>query len=370
MKILIISIFPAPYRVEVFNELGKYVDLTVLFEKCSDHNRPGEWFSDQFHQFKGYLYSNKKNKRSIKQIKKQLNKKQFDMVFLYDYSTLKSVYYLLVCRFRKIPYIINCDGAFISKSRIKKRIKTCYIKNAAGCLASGKIAAEYFKYYGADDNKIYYHPFTALHAKEIADTVIPLQEKQNLRKSLGLDEKKTVITVTRFITRKRVDVLIKAWSKIQQEYQLIIVGSGDLEQEYKNLVKELELHNVNFTGYLNKKEVMQYMRASDLFVLPTDYDPWGLVVNEALSCGLPVVTTEGCIAGLELIQNGINGYLVPVHDSEALYLIMEKVLSDEKHLELLSEQALCSIREYTYENIAKCHADAINCIKKGKKEEI
>ena len=82
--------------------------------------------------------------------------------------------------------------------------------------------------------------------------------------------------------------------------------------------KEYGLSNVYFEGFKNKDELKDYYRAADLFCLQTRGDVWGLVINEAMAEGLPVITTDKCVAGLELVENGINGYVVPVEDEEKL----------------------------------------------------
>ncbi len=101
------------------------------------------------------------------------------------------------------------------------------------------MASLYFEYFGAKKENIYFHHFTSLFRRDVANTVCGIEEKRKLRNELGFSNKKTAITVGNFIARKKVDVLIKAWSGFSEDYQLMIVGSGDLEFEYKKLVAEL-----------------------------------------------------------------------------------------------------------------------------------
>ena len=92
-------------------------------------------------------------------------------------------------------------------------------------------------------------------------------------------------------------------------------------------------------------------------MLPTREDIWGLVINEAMAYGLPVITTERCVAGLELIENGVNGYVVPVEDAAALAEKINAVLSADLHQ--MGEASLEKIRPYTLENMAKTHAEIL-----------
>ena len=90
-------------------------------------------------------------------------------------------------------------------------------------------------------------------------------------------------------------------------------------------------------------------------MLPTKSDVWGLVINEAMSFGLPVITTDQCVAGLELIRDGINGYIIPVEDNDAL--IEKTNLLLQQDYRNMGAAALEAIRPYTIENMAKIHVD-------------
>ena len=84
-------------------------------------------------------------------------------------------------------------------------------------------------------------------------------------------------------------------------------------------------------------------------------DVWGLVINEAMAQGLPVITTDQCVAGLELVENGINGYIVPVSDNEALVTAINTVLGEDYRK--MGQAALEKIRPYTMENMVKAHVE-------------
>lgn len=104
--------------------------------------------------------------------------------------------------------------------------------------------------------------------------------------------------------------------------------------------------------FQKKDRLKKYYMAADLFVLPTREDIWGLVVNEAMACGLGVITTNRCNAGLELIRNRENGYLVAVEDVHAL---REAMLEALENTEALGLCALETIRPYTVETMAADH---------------
>lgn len=84
-------------------------------------------------------------------------------------------------------------------------------------------------------------------------------------------------------------------------------------------------------------------------------DVWGLVINEAMACGLPVITTEKCVAGLELVINGENGYIVPVGDEQALASHVEEILKTEGKVEKMGNCSLEKIQNFTIENMVRIH---------------
>ena len=94
---------------------------------------------------------------------------------------------------------------------------------------------------------------------------------------------------------------LEAWDKeLDDKYNLVIVGGGQDEAQYRGYIKERGLKNVYLVGFKPKAEVFEYYKAADLFVLPTREDIWGLVINEAMAVGLPVVSTDMCVAATEL----------------------------------------------------------------------
>ena len=133
---------------------------------------------------------------------------------------------------------------------------------------------------------------------------------------------------------------------------IYIVG-GEATENYLTLRQELGLENVHFCGFRPKEQLTEFYRAADVFCLPTREDIWGLVVNEAMACGLPVVTTEQCVAGMELVENGINGYLVPIDDAQTLSDRLNRVLVSD--MEAMGRASLRKIQGYTIENMVQAH---------------
>ena len=361
VKILAFADFPSPYRVEVFKGLAKEYDLFVVFDKMSDQNRNVAWFCKDT----GLNSISLLEESGRVQFEKELKKiKKYNLVLAYDYHIKNAIKLELACIKNRVPYIMNLDGAFIRKNFLKNLIKRYLVTHASGYFASGSHAAEYFKYFGADESKIYYHPFTSLHEDEILKVPLSKEEKDICKETLGLESRKMVLTIGQFIHRKGFDILLEAWSKeLDENYSLVIVGGGEEENQYQQYISDHNLKNIQLVGFKQKEKIFEYYKAADLFVLPTREDIWGLVVNEAMAMGLPVVSTDMCVAAAELIEDGVNGYIVPVNDSKELAEAMKKILRvDSSVIGMIN---LKKISNYTYENVIKSHIQAINKLVKN-----
>lgn len=124
----------------------------------------------------------------------------------------------------------------------------------------------------------------------------------------------------------------------------------------------MDLTNVHFINFKSKDELIKYYKASDLFVLPTRGDVWGLVINEAMAHGLPVITTDQCVAGIELIKNDENGFIIPVNDSGMLKRRIVEILENEQNAEKMSRENLKKIKGYTIEKMAVKHINIFKSI--------
>ena len=103
------------------------------------------------------------------------------------------------------------------------------------------------------------------------------------------------------------------------------------------------------------EKIKQYLRAADCFVLPTRVDVWGLVIIEALSQGVPVITTNMCLAGVELITQGENGYIVPVDNYIALREKIYSIICNDYLAMKMKENNLAKAYDYTVEKMVEVH---------------
>ncbi len=359
MKILFITNLPSPYRVDFFNELGKSVELTVLYERKTASDRDEKWKGTSAVTFTE-KYSNDKPVGADKSIGfgliKEIRKQTFDHLILAGYNSPSMMLAISYCKLKKIPYFIESDGGFNKKDKFPKSIlKKFLIKKAAGHFTTCEEYKNYLTSLGVDEKKIYKYPFTSMREDDIETVVPSREEKLALREKLGMTEEKIVLSIGQFIYRKGFDVLMQSATELPKDTGIYIVG-GVPTEEYIILKEKLGLDNVYFVGFKTKSELEEYYKAADLFVLPTREDIWGLVINEAMANGLPVITTDRCIAGLELVRNDENGYIVPVGDTKQLAEKIREALSADKNGGM-AQKSLDIIQDYTIEKMALSHLD-------------
>lgn len=356
-KILFITNIPVPYRIDFYNELGKYYDITVIFEAKRAPGIKFNWNEDSISRFKAvFLKDGEIEEKKINwSIFKHISKLNFDRIVITNYAYATEMAALLSLKVRKIPYFYEIDGAIINhnESRLKKLIKSFFLSGAKGYISPSSISDEYIRYYAGKNAVIHRYPFTSLRATDFPKALPRKQEKAIQRKQLNILENKVVLAVGQFIHRKGFDILLKAVQKLDSSVGVYIIG-GKPTAEYLTMQKELNLHNVHFEGFKTKKELSKYFISADIFVHPTREDIWGLVINEAMGYGLPVITTNKCVAGIELLTPDC---IVEPENAEQLSENITKLLENEKQLKEQAIRNFTKSKEYTIEAMVKAHQE-------------
>ncbi len=359
-KYLFLTGYASPYKVSFFDCLAQYADVTVLLSEKKEQmkHRDASWFVEGSGKAKFVELEQKKiGSRIVCPSIISWLKKDYDRIVICGYAHPTELMALAYLKIRHIPYVMEVDGGLIrADGKLQKMVKTWAIRGASLYLSSGKPTTEYLIHYGANEDRIRCYPFASWFASELPESVPSPLQKQNCRTELGMSEEKVVLSIGQFIPRKGFDVLLNAALGLPNRVGIYIIGSEPSE-EYIALREQLGLENVHFVGFQTKEALSKYYTASDLFVLPTREDIWGLVINEAMAFGLPIVTTNRCVAGLELVREGVNGYIVPVNDAKALHDAIEKMLTDD--LSAMGQASFEAISGYTIENMAKVHAEIL-----------
>lgn len=366
MRVLFLTNIPSPYRVDFFNHLGKLCDLVVLYERKAAKDRDSKWISNQAKNFKEVYLAGSKittDGALCLEVVKWLDKDRFDVFIVGGYSTPTGMLATWLLKMKKIPFVLNSDGGLIKEdNKLKYKIKKYFISSAAWWLSTGEVTNKYLEYYGADRKSIFTYPLTSIEDKDIIKQRLSKIEKQNIRRELNIAGETIALSVGQFIHRKGYDLLIEAWRNVSADVHLMIIGSGPEEEKLKALIHSYNLKNINIIGFKDKQELKKYYLAADLFILPTREDIWGLVVNEAMAYGLPIITTNKCVAGVELVKNDENGVIIESDNVEMLSKQINRVLGDKLLIESMGNKSLQIIKKFTIENMANEHMKVLNKI--------
>ena len=199
--------------------------------------------------------------------------------------------------------------------------KRVMLRAAAAVLVPGVAAADYVVSLGVPRERVAVAP-NAVDLELFGARVAAERERRDaLREELGLD-RCTFLCVSRLSREKGVDVLVRAFEGVPAE--LVVVGDGP----DRELVRGLAGPTVRLVGRIERDELLRWYAAADAFVMPSRSDTWGMSMTEAAAAGLPLIATEAPGAGYDLIEEGVNGFRVPVEDVEALRAALVRVAED------------------------------------------
>ena len=354
-KILFVTNIPAPYRIDFFNELGKEYDLTVLFEAKRATGIRFNWNEETIRSFKAvFLEEGDIREKRVNWNIFRHTVRHYDHVVFTSYGYYTELAALLAKSLSGRPYFIELDGCVFRNTggSFRETLKRRILSHASGVFSSGKVTDDFLLHYGVDTERIHRYPFTSLFEKDIAPEPSTEEEKRRARKELGIREERVVFAAGQFIHRKGYDLLIRASAGFGSDVGVYIAGA-EPTKEYLDLGKGND--RLHYPGFLSGEMLKRYMRAADLFIHPTREDMWGLVINEAMAQGLPVISTFGCIGAKELIEEGANGLLVPVDEVAPILSGVNELLEDKDRLHVMAEESIRRIRAYTIEEMVRSH---------------
>jgi len=359
MKVFYLTNLPVPYRRQFFNELGKLCDLFVVYESgSSDSSRNKNWVDKNRYNFHEMALKNNSADTFFEPCSKITQMfRQFDRIVIGGYSSIVEMKAICFLKKNKIPFVISSDGGFIKKDTcFKFLLKSKLLSSASLWMSSGNETSHYLTYYGARSKDIFLYHFTSLKKEDILSKPVPVSKKKELKLRLGVTEKTMAVFVGQFIPRKGLDLLVKA-GKGLLNIGFYLIGSDNHDKKYSKKCRQTFGKNFHEIPFLTKNELNEYYEAADFFILPTREDIWGLVINEAMAKGLPIITTTKCLAGLELV-NDSNGRLVSPNNADELKKAIIEITSLD--LQKMGESSLKKIKNYTFEQMAKDYFEALN----------
>ena len=366
-KVLYLTNIPSPYMVDYLNELGKNCNLTAIFERETDPTRPDSWRFDSKsrHNFQyvflkgipvrvlgyrgGRKYYNNDQALSVGAIR--YISKEYDVIIVGNPCTPTGIISIFYMRLRGIHYTIQSEGGFPGDGKgLKERLKSFLMRDADLFFSTCDMDDKYFFRYGASSDRIRRYIFTATHASQVPGEAPSQKMRKEYKLKLGVPYNRVILSVGRVIPVKGFDILIEACKEMDEDTALYIVG-GSKTEELDKLIRKNEIKNVVFVEEINSNALADYYIMADVFALATREDTWGLVINEAMLYGLPIVTTEMCVAGSALIEDGCNGYIVPINNSKLLWDKIRKLLTEEERRVSMGNKNYNIIKKYTIEKM-------------------
>ena len=358
-RIIVITSNIAPYRKRWCEELAKHYDVTIVYTKDHDYERDDRWLQKESKTCKIHKLKNDQDKYDplcfdvINVIKENR-----DALVIFDgYGPKTNMLGLLYCKLHGIETFTNVDGYALGekRNRLKDFIKRMIIsKLCTSFFCSSEATKRHLIENGAKADKITVHNFSSITDDGIIKNVLSEDEKYQIREELGIQTRRPiVISVGAFIPRKRYEDLISAVLKCKSDCDLYLVG-GKPTDGYLSLAGNSD--RIHYVDFVLPDQVYKYYLASDLFVLPSQTDVWGLVLNEALANGLPAISSDNCIASMSLIDG--NGFIYKTGDIGQLTECIDKCL-DKDNNKRMSKRSLEIIKDYTIENTVRLQRPAI-----------
>lgn len=365
MNLLYFTNIPSPYRVEFFNQINEKCETTVLF----NYDKNEKYRNSKWYEQNNYKFNCINVKRfGLFQLNKILKEKDYDNVVIGTYASINAALLIFLLKIKKIKFFINADGGIVPEKEtfISKFLKKFFISKADFYLSSGNETNNYLTYYGAEEKNIYIYSFSSLKKEDILLEPIPYSKKIELRKKMGYDYKKVFISVGSFIYRKGYDIFLNSIKNLKNDdVCFIIIGGGTEKEKYLNFIKENEIKNVFLIDFCSKDEVFEFYKMSDIFFFPSREDIWGLVINEAMACGLPIISSDKVVSSKELLTK--NSIYDCYNEKELLNKIENYISKNENDLFLEGLDNINRIKNYTIENMVSEHINIFNKTNSQKK---
>lgn len=294
----------------------------------------------------------------IWKVKKEL--KEFDIIHMHNYRNFANIVVHHYARKYRIPYVLQSHGSaatYFQKGALKRVFDKLWgyriLNDASTTFAVTKTEAQQYMDIGISHNKIDIVP-NGISLSEYEE----LPPKGDFRKQYGISNDDTIILYLGRVNKiKGIDCLVKAFAQLRKNIpatKLVIAGPDDgYFSRLKNIVYELGIEcDVVFPGPLHdKNKISAYVDAA-VYVLPSNYEIFGMTLLEAWACGTPVITTDQC--GLaDVVANNQAGLVVP-YDSNSLHDALYHILNDEECQQRFGENGKSLVRnQFNWEKIAK-----------------
>jgi glycosyltransferase involved in cell wall biosynthesis len=365
-RVAILTDIIAPYRIPVFNALANHegIDLKVIFLAETDPAlRRWRVYKDEIRFSYEILPSRRIRAGGLRLLlnaglSASLKKFSPEAIICGGYNYAASWQALMWARRRRVRFVLWSESNAQDARTLRKPVeflKARFLKRCDGFVVPGKSAFEYLRSLGSRAESIFTAPdavdnaFFATQAEKVKGQPAAFREKFVL-------PRRFILFVGRLVPEKGVFDLLEAYVKLEgalrSEVGLVFAGDGVSREELAQQARRISPGAICFPGFAQREDLAGLYALAEALVLPTHSDPWGLVVNEAMACGLPIIVSSvtGCLA--DLVEDGWNGYVVPARDSEKLSVAIDSLVRQLELKQQMSAHSLERIRNYSPEACA------------------
>ena len=341
MHLAVVTPQPTPYRDPFWNTVAAQpgVELDVYYCYAKGEDRP--WDLDWPWRFRGEVLPGRAllgnhNGYWNPAILNRLRACKYDAIILGGYNHFTMLAAAWYARRQGIPYLLMCES-FHGLTRpwysrvLKGPLVRWIVRGAAGILPTGLLAREYLVSYGGREERCCFVPNVPDVSGLYRSSLELSQQREGVRRVLGLRPGPVILFVGRLIWKKGVDILIDALPGLcpRWDLQLVIAGDGPEKARLESQVQRAGLgEHVKFIGFQQPRELPRWYCAADVFALPSRTEPWGVVVLEALASGLPVVVTDKVGCHPDVINHPRVGEVVRSEDREVMRQALAKFLQN------------------------------------------
>lgn len=260
------------------------------------------------------------------QLIRKLKSGKFDAIFCAGYALWLDWQVIFFAIRNNIPLICRPELNELGrrqnglKNWIRKKILIWYFHKVSAFLFIGKKAKECFLNFKGDDSKAFFAPYS-VDNESFKNSNVTNETKANLRSELGFKDCDLLLMYCgKFTSKKGIYLLPQALKHVAQKLKIgvLLVGDGSEKETLLKQLGELNLQHIHCAGFINQTQLPKYYGIADVLVVPSWLEPWGLVVNEAMACGTPVIASDRVGAAYDLIEDEKTGYVFTAGDPIAL----------------------------------------------------
>jgi glycosyltransferase involved in cell wall biosynthesis len=322
-------------------------DISIRGGKDADFGQDVKWDLDLLQGYRSVFLGEAAHKREpagfwsliVPQLWSELRSGRYDVLWLHGHNYAANLLALAAAKSVRLPVMMRGETHLgLPRQGLKAMLHQPLIGALYSLcdrlLAIGSRNSEFYKAMGVPHNKIFLVPYTVDNDRFMRGA-LSVGKTAEIRDRYHIPHDHTlVLYAAKLVARKRPCDLLEAARRVSKTvanpFTIMMVGSGELEQKLRDFCHEHLLNNVVFTGFVNQSDLVDYYSASDVFVLPSEVEPWGLAVNEAMCAGLPIVASRevGCVP--DLVQDGVNGFTLPAGDVEGLARALQLLITDKE----------------------------------------